>query len=41
MQIQQENIRKGKLYFLKYSISVSQSSVDTIGKLELTQKVTL
>ena len=32
MQVQQENIRDGNFYFFKYSISLSKSSIDTIGK---------
>ena len=33
MQTLQENIREGNFHFPSYSISISQSSVDTTGKL--------
>ena len=36
----QENIGEDNFYFPKYSISVSQSSADTIRQLELTKKIT-
>ena len=36
IQKQQENIGEGNSYFPKYIISILQSSVDTVGKLELT-----
>ena len=35
---QQENIREGNFYFAKYSISVFQISVYTIGKSLLSTK---
>ena len=38
MQAQQENIRDGSFYFPKYSISLSESSIDTIGKLGSVEK---
>ena len=40
METQQDNIREGNSYFQKYSISISQSSVVTIGKLEAICKIT-
>ena len=41
MQTMQENIREGNFHFPSYSISISQSSVDTTGKLEMIGKITL
>ena len=41
MQAQQENIRDGNFYFLKYGISLSKSSIDTIGEIRVGWKVTL
>ena len=40
MQTWQENRRKAIFYFSKYSVSLSQSSVDTIGKLKAIGKIT-
>ena len=39
-QTQQENIRKGNFYFLKF-ILFSQNSIHTVGKFELIGKITL
>ena len=36
-----KNIRQGNFHFPEYNISVSQRSVDTIGKLELNGKIIL
>ena len=41
MQTWQENRRKVNFYFPKYSVSLSQSSVETIGKLKAIEKITL
>ena len=41
MQTQQKSISEGNFYFLKHSISVSQSIVDTIGKIKLIGKIML
>ena len=41
MQTWQENRRKANFYFPKYSVSLSQGSVETIGKLKAIGKITL
>ena len=39
MYTQQENISEGNFYFPKYNISISESSLETNEKLELTGKI--
>ena len=41
MQTQQKNIREDNFHFVKHSISIYISSVDTTEKLELIGKITL
>ena len=41
MQMQQKNIRGDNFFFPKYSVLISQTSVDTIGKLELIGKIVI
>ena len=40
MQMQQENIREDNFHSPNFTISVSQSNVETIVKLELIGKIT-
>ena len=35
MQMQQKNIKEDSFYFPKYSVSISQTNVDAVRKLEL------
>ena len=41
IKTQQNNIREGNSYFLKYIISISKSSLNTIKKLEPFGKIRL